>query len=146
MQRIRWCRLRYALKLSSLLVACDATAGSLNLSIPTAPQSYQSDSIRSGDIDCKNAIGGATNVEFGVTGIVNSESSETISNTYELGDSGFKDIGVYARIIIPIDGPKERINCNTLDQLELQKKRLEVQMLKQELNQLRKLGNGGFEN
>jgi len=58
-----------------------------------------------------------------------------------------KDVGLYARIIIPLDGPKERINCNTLYKLELQKKQLEVRKLEQELENLKKLQtNQGFEN
>ena len=65
-----------------------------------------------------------------------------------MGDTS-RDVGVYARIVIPLDGPKERINCNTLYELELRKKRLEVLKLQQELEQLRALNaNGGqqFEN
>ena len=49
------------------------------------------------------------------------------------------DVGVYARINIPIGAPKERINCNTLYQLELEKKRMEVAKLKQEIANLRTL-------
>ena len=56
-------------------------------------------------------------------------------------------IGVYARIIIPLDGPKERINCNTLYQLELQRRRLEVQKLKQEIEYLKQMQNNNeFDN
>jgi len=55
-------------------------------------------------------------------------------------------VGLYARIIIPLDGPKERINCNTLYQLELERRRLEVMKLEQELEALRKLQSGKFEN
>ena len=50
-----------------------------------------------------------------------------------------RNVGVYARIIIPLDGPEERINCNTLYQLALERERLEVQRLKAELQQLRNL-------
>ena len=50
-----------------------------------------------------------------------------------------RDVGVYARITIPIGAPKERINCNTLYQLELEKKRVEVFKLKQEIEQLKAL-------
>jgi len=49
------------------------------------------------------------------------------------------DIGVYAKITIPIGGPKERINCNTLYQLELEKKRMEVMKLKQEIANLKNI-------
>ena len=45
-------------------------SSSLNLSLPSAPGSYQSDRFKAGDLDCSNAIGSATNLEFGVTGII----------------------------------------------------------------------------
>ena len=124
-----------------------AESSSLNLALPSAPQAYGQDSIRAGDLDCKNAIGGATNLEFGVTGIIDNYESPFGTND-PLAPSS-RDVGVYARIIIPLDGPKERINCNSLYQLELRKKRLEVLKLQQELEALRRLnesGGNGFEN
>ena len=117
-----------------------ADSSSLNIQLPSASMNYQSDKIRAGDIDCSNAIGGSTNVEFGVTGVIDNVGETDVLN------SQTKDIGVYARIIIPLDGPRERINCNTLYQLELQKKRVEVQQLELELRRLRMLQSGGFEN
>lgn len=119
-----------------------ADSNSLNLQIPTGQSSFQSDSIRAGDLDCSNAIGGATNLELGVTGIINNATGP-----FSSGDSAnpqTKDVGVYARITIPLDGPSERINCNTLYQLELRKKRLELERLQQEINNLKALK--GFEN
>ena len=119
-----------------------ADTSSLNLAIPNTPQSYQSDRIRAGDLDCSNAIGSSTNVEFGVVGIISEDNPYTNfigqDNPYSFQDQ-VKDVGVYARITIPIGAPKERINCNTLYQLELEKKRLEVIKLKQELENLRRL-------
>ena len=48
---------------------------------------------------------------------------------------------------LKLDAPKERINCNTLYQLELQRRRLEIERLKQEIEYLRVLQNNGeFEN
>ena len=124
-----------------------AENSSLNLQLPGASNSYGQDSFRAGELDCKNAIGGATNIEFGVTGIIDNAtdpfSSEDPLNPTE------KDIGVYARIVIPLDGPKERINCNTLYELELRKKRIEILKLNEELEQLRKLNQNSvnsFEN
>lgn len=121
-----------------------ADNSSLNLQLPTGPTSYQSDSIRAGDLDCKNAIGGGTNLEFGVTGVLNN-----VGSPYDLNHSfnERRDVGVYARIVIPLDKPKERINCNTLYQLELQQRRLEIQKLQKELENLRALQNDAeFEN
>lgn len=107
-------------------------SGSLNLALPTPAQNFQSDKFRAGDLDCSNAIGGGTNLEFGVTGIIDNQSGSNF-----LDDD--KSVGVYGRITIPLDGPKERINCNILYELELRKKQLEVYRLEQELQQLRQL-------
>ena len=52
-----------------------------------------------------------------------------------------RNVGIYARIVIPLDKPRQRINCNTLYQLELIQKRLEVQKLKHELRRLQALQN-----
>lgn len=122
-----------------------ADSSSLNLQLPTGPTSYQSDSFRAGDLDCKNAIGGGTNLEFGVTGVIGN-----YGNPYDDLNRSFnqsRDVGVYARIVIPLDKPRQRINCNTLYELELQQRRLEIQKLQQELQQLRELQDGfAFEN
>ena len=122
-----------------------AETSSLNLSLPNSSSTYGQDSIRTQDgLDCKNAIGGATQMEFGMTGNVdNYESPFGGSNPHDINQT--KDVGVYARIVIPLDAPKERINCNSLYQLELRKKRLEVLKLEEELQQLRRMNNG-FEN
>ena len=121
-----------------------ADSSSLNLAIPNMGSTYGTDSIRAGDLDCKNSIGGATNFELGVTSIIDNavspfESEDPLNPTT-------KDVGIYARIVIPLDAPKERINCNTLYQLELQRRRIEVQKLQQELENLRRLQKQAFEN
>jgi len=122
-----------------------AENSSLNLQLPSPGNTYGQDSFRAGELDCKNSIGGSTNVEFGVTGIIDNATGP-FSSEDPLNPTS-KDIGVYARIIIPLDGPKERINCNTLYELELRKKRLEILKLNEELDQLRKLNQAdNFEN
>ena len=120
------------------------SSSSLNLALPSMGSTYGSDSIRSGDLDCKNSIGGATNFELGVTGIIDNAVSPFSSEDPMNPQS--KDIGVYARIVIPLDAPKERINCNTLYQLELQRRRLELEKLRQELENLKRLQKQAFEN
>jgi len=137
---------RLALVALCLCGQASAQNSSLNLQLPSGPTSYQSDKIRKGDMDCQNAVGGGMNVEFGITGIVNDANGP-----YDSGNTMYperKDVGVYARIVIPLDGPEERINCNTLYQLLLEKERLEVQRLRAELRNLQNLqaGEGDFEN
>ena len=135
--------MRYLLTIF-LLVSSAAYGQSVNLSMPNSPQSFQSDRIRAGDLECSAAIGSSTNVEFGVVGLLNQEDPNyalaTQDPNYMYDTTQFmRDVGVYARINIPIGAPKQRLNCNTLYQLELQKKRLEVMKLEAELNQLRRL-------
>lgn len=109
-----------------------ADSSSLNLALPSIPNNYQYDKFRSGELDCSNAIGSATQLEFGVTGIINEDDFFDQNNN--------RDIGVYGRIVIPLGArAKERINCNELYELELRRKRLEVMKLEQELQQLREL-------
>lgn len=136
---------RLALILPLLCMSAYGQNNSLNLQLPSGPTSYQSDKFRAGDLDCSNAIGGGTNLEFGVTGIVNNADSPFAD--YNPVSPQRKDVGVYARIVIPLDGPEERINCNTLYKLELEKKRLEVLKLRREVENLRRMADGQeFEN
>lgn len=121
----------------TLLFLCSsamASNSSINLQIPNGVSSYASDKFRSGDLDCSHAVAGSTNLEFGVTGILNNADAPQE-----------KDVGIYARVVIPLDGPKQRINCNVLYELELEKKRIELSKLRQELENLKNLKRG-FEN
>ena len=130
--------LRYTLLLLLALSCTKAIGSSINLAIPNAGSSYGTDSIKAGDLDCKNSIGGSTNFEFGITGVVKNAVAPFFGDEDPLNPQ-IKDFGVYARIIIPLDGPSERINCNTLYQLELQRRRLEIEKLRQEIEMLKSL-------
>lgn len=135
------------MRLFALLFLCTsalAQNSSLNLQMPYGYGNYQSDKFRAGELDCSNAIGSGTNLEFGVTGIVN--NADGLLSNADPNSPKTKDIGVYARITIPLDKVPERINCNALYQLELTKKRIEVEKLQAELDNLRKLKSGKFEN
>jgi hypothetical protein len=96
---------------------------------------YQSDSFSTGSTRCSNAVGGGVNLEYGVTGVLSGLDTS----------SRGKDIGVYARIVIPLDKPKARINCDDLYQIELAQRRLEIQKLRDELEALKNLQNAGGE-
>ena len=118
---------------------------SLNMNLSNTPQSYQQDRIRAGDLECSMAIGSSTHVEFGVVGLMNEDdptynlaNSDPFGNNYNY-DNFMRDVGVYGKVVIPIGAPKERLNCNTLYQLELRKKRLEVEKLEAEIANLRRM-------
>ena len=123
-----------------------ANSTSLNLQLPSGGSSFGTDSIKAGDLNCSNSIGGSTNFEMGMTGVINNAVSPIFGQDDPLNPET-KQLGVYARIIIPLDAPAERINCNTLYQLELQRRRLEVEKLRQEIELLKSMQLGdGFDN
>lgn len=111
----------------------NAQNGSMTLSMPSAPGSFQSDRFRAGDLDCSMAIGSATNVEFGVLGVINNNQQITTNPMTQN-----RDVGVYGRIIIPIGAPKGRVDCNRLYEMELRKRQMEIEKLEFELKNMRK--------
>ena len=112
-----------------------AENSSLSLALPSPPMNYQSDSFSTGNMRCSNAVGGGVNLEYGVTGVLSGLDT----------NSKGRDIGVYARIVIPLDKPKARINCNDLYQIELTQRRLEIQKLRDEIAALRNLQTENLE-
>lgn len=123
-----------------------AESNSMSFSLPSGNVSNGVDKIKAGDLDCSNSIGGSTNFEMGFTGVINNATIPIIGKPDDNNPQS-KDLGIYARIIIPLDGPSERINCNTLYQLELQRRRLEVEKLRAEIEMLRSLQvSGEFDN
>jgi hypothetical protein len=130
--------MRLAALLCILSSSALAESSSLALSLPSPPLNYQSDSFSANNLRCSNAVGGGVNLEYGITGVLSG------LNTMSVG----KDIGVYARIVIPLDKPKSRINCDDLYQVELAQRRLEIQKLRDELEALKNLSSDSmdFEN
>ena len=138
--------MRLALALCVVASSALAESNNLALTLPNPPMNYQSDRFRAGNLDCSNAVGGGVNLEFGVTGVVNN-----VGGTFSASSLGHqsKDVGVYARVVIPLDKPKSRINCDDLYQVELAQRRLEIQQLRNELEALKNLQQSGgmdFEN
>ncbi len=138
--------MRLALALCVVASSALAESNNLALTLPNPPMNYQSDRFRAGNLDCSNAVGGGVNLEFGVTGVVNN-----VGGTFSPSSLGHqsKDVGVYARVVIPLDKPKSRINCDDLYQVELAQRRLEIQQLRNELEALKNLQQSGgmdFEN
>ncbi len=138
--------MRLALALCVVASSAVAESNNLALTLPNPPMNYQSDRFRAGNLDCSNAVGGGVNLEFGVTGVVNNVGG-TFSSSGNLSQG--KDVGLYARVVIPLDKPKSRINCDDLYQVELAQRRLEIQQLRNELEALKNLQQTGgmdFEN
>ena len=136
--------LRYVLLL--LCTQSMAESTSMSLSLPGASSSNGTDSVSMDQMKCSNSISGGTLFEVGMTGVINNAIAPLIGKK-DPNNPQSKDIGLYARIIIPLDGPAERVNCNSLYQLILQKQRLEMTKLRQEINLLKDMQtNTSFEN
>ena len=132
--------MRYIISVGLMLftTTVNADSGSVSLALPSATGNYQSDKFRAGDLDCSNAIGSATQLELGVTGLIDGGYYDDV-NRY-VNDRRVDNVGVYARIVIPLGArPKERIDCNRLYEMELQLKSLELERLRRELQQLKEL-------
>lgn len=113
----------------------------VNIAIPNTNQNFATDRIRAGDAECSMSIGSSTNVEFGVAGILN-QNDPFYYDPYQppmTSNEFVRDIAVYGKITIPIGAPKKRLNCDLLYQLELEKKRLEVMKLRQEIINLKNM-------
>ncbi len=136
--------LRYA-----LLLLCSQTmaeSNSMSLSLPSSGSSNGVDSVKMDQMQCSNSISGGTLFELGITGVINNAIAPLIGKK-DPNNPQSKDVGLYARIVIPIDGPAERINCNNLFQLMLQKQRLEMTKLRQEIDLIKNMQNNtSFEN
>ena len=123
-----------------------AESTSMSLSLPGSSSSNGTDSVSMDQMKCANSISGGTLFEVGMTGVINNAIAPLVGKK-DPNNPQSKDVGLYARIIIPLDGPAERINCNSLYQLMLQKQRLEMTKLRQEINLLKEMQtNTSFEN
>ena len=117
------------------VVHADSTSNSLSLSLPNSGTNYQSDSFRAGELDCTMALGSATNLQVGVTSII---QGGTIENSRKTGD-----IVVFATLTIPLGRRNKgsRLDCNRLYEIHLKLKQLELTRLQQEIDRLRELGS-----
>jgi len=113
----------------------DSVSNSVSLALPSSGGNYAQDKFDAGELRCSNAITSATTMELGITSIIQ-------SSTENRGRVG--DLAIYSRITFPLGArPKSRINCSRLYEIELSKKHLELQKLRQEINKLKEMA---FEN
>jgi len=107
----------FCLLILSGSVAAQTTSSSLSLNIPSASASTAYDSIRGADVECRSAITGNKNLEFGI-----------VTNDYRTDR-----FGVYARLTIALNPPPTRLDCDKFYQLELTRKELEIKELIQRI-------------
>jgi len=81
---------------------------------------------------CESSIAGDTYFEMGTYAADDNNNPINYNTSSSASKSGNKNdsFGIYARVIIPLTGPKKRVNCNRLYDLEIEKLRLEIERLK----------------
>ena len=118
---------------------------SFNLySAPMMPMSPQNiiggDSVRGRDgTTCTQGTHNGPTLDFGITGTRNSADNSSMTpitvnnynyNTENTATSMGGDVGVYARVIIPLGNDPERLDCTRLYNLEIERLTIELENLK----------------
>ncbi len=105
--------------------------------------------FQSGDFSCETpAASGGTYIDYGAFGKqANSSSASRINQSLNQSPSGAfqaNDVGVYIRAVVPLDRVKG-IDCNRYFELELERKRLELEIMQIEANERKSIVGGGME-
>ena len=79
--------------------------------------------------ECENSLSGKAQLEYGVAA-----SNSATENVFNLPNTNQgKNVTIYGKLIVPIGGPKSRIDCNRLFDLEVRRRELELKLLEQQL-------------
>lgn len=121
--------------LPTLLLLSFATAASgQGLVLPPSTPSYGQDEFHSSDgTSCRTSMDGSKRVEAGAfsTGAEYRDRRDIPVQIFNREPSS--NVGGYVRFSIALDAPKSRMDCRKLFELELQKKKLELEVMKHSL-------------
>lgn len=127
--------------LTILLAGCGSAHAQAGFYMPTAPSSSGQDEFHAADgTSCRTTMDGMKRIEVGSYGLGgNNLASSYYNYNYPLG-SGVgsqsptqRNGGVYARFSMSLDASGNRMDCNKLYELELERRRLEIEIMKRSL-------------
>ena len=130
--------MRTSIGLSVLILAATALPGRAQTGVylPTSPTSYGQDEFRTADgTTCRSSMDGTKRVEVGtyVSGARTPFSNGYILPTnYDMPTQG--NAGVYGRFTMSLDATPDRIDCKRLFNLEMEKRELELEVMKRSLH------------
>ena len=104
--------------------------------LPTGVNSYGQDEFRAADgTTCRSTMDGTKRIELGAYGSGNRiDSNPYALPGYSYGNQGNGgNAGVYGRFSMSLDATPERMNCNALYKLELERRALELELMKRSL-------------
>lgn len=116
------------------LFATPAFAQSAGFYLPTGVTSYGQDEFRAADgTTCRSTMDGTKRIEVGAYGSGNRSNDNSYSLPGYYGQGNGNNAGVYGRFTMSLDAAPDRMNCNILYKLELERRSLELEMMKRSL-------------
>ncbi|MGF1709527.1 OmpA family protein [Vibrio kagoshimensis] len=110
-----------------------ATFKAAAVSIPSASVPSGYDRVTTADgVTCESTIASATYVQTGLVGSQTDQKYDKSQNGYYNNIQDKNEVGAYVQMVIPIGEKRERINCNRLYNLEIDRLRAEITKLKVE--------------
>lgn len=102
--------------------------------LPTPTPSPGQDEFRASDgTSCRTTMDGSKRVEVGTFATGGQPQDNIYSIPQYVSRPNPNNLGVYARYSWSLDAPSTRMDCNKLYQLEVEKKELEIKLLKRSL-------------
>jgi hypothetical protein len=125
------CYVRGLLRCATAILLITNTAyAQVSIQLPSTINSGARDRIVTPErFECENSLSGKAQIEYGVA--ASNAQRDNVFNTNP-ADQG-RALTVYGKLIVPIGGPKSRIDCNQLYELELRRRQLEIKILEQQL-------------
>ena len=107
------------------------------LSIPSASVPGGYDRVTTSDgVTCESTIASSSYVQAGLMGVTeDSDYNRVTTPNYSANIENKDEVGAYVQVVIPFGGGKrERLNCNRLYNIEIDRLKAEIDKLKAEAN------------
>ncbi|MFY2506991.1 OmpA family protein [Vibrio pectenicida] len=106
------------------------------LSIPSASVPGGYDRVTTSDgVTCESTIASSSYVQAGLMGVTEDSDYNLTTPKYSANIENKDEVGAYVQVVIPFGGGKrERLNCNRLYNIEIDRLKAEIDKLKAEAN------------
>ncbi len=117
-----------------LWLASSGAMAQTGLYLPAAVPSPGQDEFRASDgTSCRTTMDGSKRVEVGTFATGGQQAGNNYSLPGYASNPAQSNVGVYGRYTWTLDAKTDRMDCNKLFQLEIEKKQIEIEMMKQSL-------------
>lgn len=117
-------------KITGLLLTAVMSFNAVAISLPSARLPSGSDRVSGSGVTCDSSISPDAYLEVGAYGTQNANDRDYYNSSNSWDNSDANEAGAFVRVVVPIGGPKERLNCGRLYDLEIQRLQYELEILK----------------